>query len=175
MAENENGNIPELNGDDIDKNKNKIVYFMGLMKQSLKDLASQMTDVKDRLETLSMKVDDKIDGISLTYNTLNQKVALSQKETELYKETSEKRFLESEKKATDLDLRTQRDYRRLEKIENILDVDDKATKKSRSTINYIIVIAVFILGILQFWSSCSDKKMLEDFKQTLSTIQEKTK
>jgi len=179
---NGNGNIPELTNEDIDKNKNKIIYFMGAVKQSLKDIVSQNVEFKDKLDTLSMKIDDKIDSLSLTYNTLSQKVALSEKESELTKQTTDKQFNAVDKKVDELDGRTQRDYtrynqfdQRLKTVESELKIDDKATNKSRNTINYLIVIAVFLMGIMQFYFSCQDKRVLDGFKQDLSSMQGKLK
>jgi hypothetical protein len=112
--------LPDLNGDDLNRNKNKISYFIGMVTQSIKDFSTQMITMRDQIETLSMKVDDKIDNLSLTYNTLNQKVALFEKESELNKETLIRRFDEIEKKATEFDNRSQRDYKRINEFDSDL-------------------------------------------------------
>lgn len=121
--------LPDLNGDDLNRNKNKISYFIGMVTQSIKDFATQMIVVQDQIETLSMKVDDKIDNLSLTYHTLNQKVALFEKESELNKETLVRRFDEIEKKATEFDNRSQRDYKRIN------DFDEELSKAQQGISN----------------------------------------
>jgi hypothetical protein len=38
--------LPDLNGDDLNRNKNKISYFIGMVTQSIKDFSTQMITIK---------------------------------------------------------------------------------------------------------------------------------
>jgi hypothetical protein len=153
--------LPDLNGDDLNRNKNKISYFIGMVTQSIKDFASQTVTFQDQIETLSMKVDDKIDNLSLTYNTLNQKVALFEKESELNKETLVRRFDEIEKKATEFDNRSQRDYKRIN------DFDEELSKAQQSISNDLGKVKQDIKDDLS--------KVKQDIKDELSKVKQDIK